>query len=289
MRWCHAGPAGRLRGRGRAWEVGNPARAHHRLFDQLAGRPVPRRPGRLEPPACGAVAAVAVRCAATPIVLLPRRDLAVWTAMSIASNRGRKRRSSSRAQAVADALRDARRLFFDELLDAPGCCAPSWRMRWANWWPPDGSAPTALPACVPCCCRRPSATPGAIGRLRRHQLSGIEDAGRWSLARARLPAADTAAAHGSRDGGARRPRAAAALRRGVLEAAGARGAVAAAVARAAARLPPAGGAWRNPRRALRRGSGRRAVRPARGDRAACAPCARAPTTANWSASAAAIR
>ncbi len=53
----------------------------------------------------------------TPIVLLPRRSMAVWT--SIAGNSGPQEiLLSSRAQAVADALQNAGALFFDELLDA---------------------------------------------------------------------------------------------------------------------------------------------------------------------------
>ncbi|HZY33053.1 MAG TPA: DEAD/DEAH box helicase, partial [Rhodanobacter sp.] len=52
----------------------------------------------------------------TPIVLLPRRDMAVWT--SVAASDPQEILLSSRAQAVADTLQEHGALFFDELLDA---------------------------------------------------------------------------------------------------------------------------------------------------------------------------
>ena len=82
----------------------------------------------------------------------------------------------------------------------------------------------------------------------RRRCFGMEDAGRWALAR-RARAGNRPS---GRDRRACRPHAAAALRRRVLAADRARGGVAAAVARAAARLSPARSARRDPRRALRR-------------------------------------
>jgi ATP-dependent helicase Lhr and Lhr-like helicase len=118
----------------------------------------------------------------TPIVLLPRRDMAVWTSVS-AGDDPQEILLSSRAQAVADALRERGALFFDELLDATrllrteledalGELVAAGRVSADSF---AGLRALLLPAA-----KRDG---GRHRRLRRHQLSGIEDAGRWSLAR----------------------------------------------------------------------------------------------------------
>ncbi|HWX64847.1 MAG TPA: DEAD/DEAH box helicase [Rhodanobacter sp.] len=118
----------------------------------------------------------------TPIVLLPRRDLAVWTSVSSA-NDPQEILLSSRAQAVADALREQGALFFDELIDATrllrteledalGELVAAGRVSADSF---AGLRALLLPAA-----KRDG---GRHRRLRRHQLNGIEDAGRWALAR----------------------------------------------------------------------------------------------------------
>jgi len=118
----------------------------------------------------------------TPIVLLPRRDMAVWTSVS-AGDDPQEILLSSRAQAVADALREQGALFFDELLDATrllrteledalGELVAAGRVSADSF---AGLRALLLPAA-----KRDG---GRHRRLRRHQLSGIEDAGRWALAR----------------------------------------------------------------------------------------------------------
>ncbi|HEV2682034.1 MAG TPA: DEAD/DEAH box helicase [Rhodanobacter sp.] len=118
----------------------------------------------------------------TPIVLLPRRDLAVWTSVSSASD-PQEILLSSRAQAVADALREQGALFFDELIDATrllrteledalGELVAAGRVSADSF---AGLRALLLPAA-----KRDG---GRHRRLRRHQLNGIEDAGRWALAR----------------------------------------------------------------------------------------------------------
>lgn len=117
----------------------------------------------------------------TPIVLLPRRSMAVWTAVS--AHEPQQALLSSRAQAVADALGGHGALFFDELLastrllrseleDALGELVAAGRVSADSF---AGLRALLLPAS-----RRDG---GRHRRLRRHQLSGIEDAGRWSLTR----------------------------------------------------------------------------------------------------------
>ncbi|WP_425543669.1 DEAD/DEAH box helicase [Rhodanobacter caeni] len=117
----------------------------------------------------------------TPIVLLPRREMAVWT--SIAERESTDAALSSRAQAVADALRDRGALFFDELMDAThllrtelenalGELVAAGQVRADSF---AGLRALLLPAA-----KRDG---GRHRRVRRHQLSGIEDAGRWSLVR----------------------------------------------------------------------------------------------------------
>ncbi len=118
----------------------------------------------------------------TPIVLLPRREMAVWTSIA-ADDDTQETLLSSRAQAVADALRERGALFFDELLeatrllrteleDALGELVAAGRVSADSF---AGLRALLLPAA-----KRDG---GRHRRLRRHQLSGIEDAGRWSLAR----------------------------------------------------------------------------------------------------------
>ncbi|KLD66421.1 ATP-dependent DNA helicase [Luteibacter rhizovicinus DSM 16549] len=117
----------------------------------------------------------------TPIVLLPRRQLPIWSAAAPAITD--ELPLSSRAQAVADALRDEGALFFDELAtstrllrteleDALGELVAAGRVTADSF---AGLRALLLPA---------SKRNGSRHRrTRRHLMSGIEDAGRWALAR----------------------------------------------------------------------------------------------------------
>ncbi|SFW68231.1 DEAD/DEAH box helicase [Luteibacter sp. UNCMF366Tsu5.1] len=117
----------------------------------------------------------------TPIVLLPRRQLPIWSAAAPVS--ADEVSLSSRAQAVVDALRDEGALFFDELAsttrllrteleDALGELVAAGRVTADSF---AGLRALLLPA---------SKRNGSRHRrTRRHMLSGIEDAGRWALAR----------------------------------------------------------------------------------------------------------
>lgn len=137
----------------------------------------------------------------TPIVLLPRREMAVWTSVASGDDL-QETLLSSRAQAVADALREQGALFFDELLDATrllrteledalGELVAAGRVSADSF---AGLRALLLPAA-----KRDG---GRHRRLRRHQLNGIEDAGRWSLARTTslLPSGEKVAPKGSEEG-----------------------------------------------------------------------------------------
>ena len=117
----------------------------------------------------------------TPIVLLPRRDMATW--MSVSAGDQQEAPPSSRAQAVADALRGQGALFFDELMsatrllraeleDALGELVAAGRISADSF---AGLRALLLPAA-----KRDG---GRHRRVRRHQFTGIEDAGRWALVR----------------------------------------------------------------------------------------------------------
>ncbi|MDG2538458.1 DEAD/DEAH box helicase [Dyella jiangningensis] len=121
---------------------------------------------------------------ATPIVLLPRRSVPVWA--STAANAGEVQDTpvSSRAQAVLDTLRDEGALFFDELMhathllrteleDALGELVAAGRITADSF---AGLRALLVPAAKRDARRH--------RRLRRHMLTGVEDAGRWSLVRA---------------------------------------------------------------------------------------------------------
>ncbi|UGB38160.1 DEAD/DEAH box helicase [Frateuria soli] len=137
---------------------------------------------------------------ATPIVLLPRRQMAIWTAMAT-GDQLQESLLSSRAQAVADALASQGALFFDELLDAThllrtelenalGELVAAGRVTADSF---AGLRALLLPAA-----KRDSRP---HRRARRHALSEIEDAGRWSLVRTVLPPAGEKVARKGSDGG----------------------------------------------------------------------------------------
>ena len=135
---------------------------------------------------------------ATPIVLLPRRSIAIWTSISNASN-VQDVLLSSRAQAVADTLREQGALFFDELQsatrllrteleDALGELVAAGRVSADSF---AGLRALLLPAA-----KRDA---GRHRRMRRHMMTSIEDAGRWALVRSASPSAQVEGANGKPD------------------------------------------------------------------------------------------
>jgi ATP-dependent Lhr-like helicase len=118
---------------------------------------------------------------ATPIVLLQRRNLKLWNALGAAQNpRGAP---SSRAQAVADALRAHGASFFDELAGATGLLHAELEDALAELVAAGrihSDSFAGLRALLVPASRRPSPQ---RRRGRRTALLGIADAGRWSLLR----------------------------------------------------------------------------------------------------------
>jgi ATP-dependent Lhr-like helicase len=137
----------------------------------------------------------------TPIVLLPRKQMAVWTSIAQEAS-PQESLLSSRAQAVADALSQHGALFFDELQsiahllrteleDALGELVAAGRASADSF---AGLRALLLPAAKREAPRH--------RRMRRHVFGGIEDAGRWSLVRSSLlPAGEQVSAEALPDAG----------------------------------------------------------------------------------------
>ena len=126
----------------------------------------------------------------TPIVLLARRRAALWASLSAAAD---PVKTSPRAQAVADCLREHGASFFDELMHGTGLLRSQLEEALAELvalgLATSDSFGGLRALLVPSSERRPI----AIGRRRRRTASfGMEGAGRWALIRAPRPAAPDA-------------------------------------------------------------------------------------------------
>ena len=202
---------------------------------------------RLRPPVgrTGDKSAGPVR--STPIALLPRRQMALWAALSPAPETAQP---SPRGRAVADYIGRHGASFFDEIVDGTRLLAPAGRGRAR---------------------RTGGARPRYLGQLRRiaRAARAVRQApaprpAPGDLRHGRCRPLGARPARGDpprrRDRRAHRAHLVAPLRHRLLAARRARGGVAAAVARIAARLPPAGSARRASRRPFRRRLCRGAVR-----------------------------
>ncbi|HSC10489.1 MAG TPA: ATP-dependent DNA helicase, partial [Rhodanobacteraceae bacterium] len=123
---------------------------------------------------------------ATPIVLLQRRNMPMWTALTVTPSPSAPN-LSSRAQAVADQLKDHGASFFDELVASTRLLHTELEDALAELVA--NGAVTAdsyagLRALLLPSSKRPSPT---RRRGRRTALFGIADAGRWSLLRRASP------------------------------------------------------------------------------------------------------
>ena len=117
----------------------------------------------------------------TPIVLLPRRQLSLWS--GLATLHAETAPLSSRAQLVADWLREHGASFFDELADGTGLLRTELENALAELVAQglvNADSFAGLRALLVPSSKRPAAhrRPG-----RRPSLWGIQDAGRWALTR----------------------------------------------------------------------------------------------------------
>ncbi|MGH8212855.1 MAG: Lhr family helicase, partial [Rhodanobacteraceae bacterium] len=118
---------------------------------------------------------------ASPIVLLPRKHLALWNSLGASTEEAPK--SSSRAQAIVEHLAQHGASFFDEIVsgsrllhaEAEDALAELVGAGLISADSFSGLRAMLLPAS--------KRNHPRHRRLRRHMLSGIEDAGRWSLIR----------------------------------------------------------------------------------------------------------
>jgi ATP-dependent Lhr-like helicase len=126
----------------------------------------------------------------TPITLLARREAALWAAPSASEE---SLAPSARAQAVANYIRKHGASFFDELVDGTGLLRPQVEDALAELVAlglvSSDSFGGLRALLVPSEQRRPIAS----GRRRRRTVPfGMEDAGRWALARRARPTATAA-------------------------------------------------------------------------------------------------
>ncbi|HEY3910229.1 MAG TPA: DEAD/DEAH box helicase [Stellaceae bacterium] len=120
----------------------------------------------------------------TPITLLARRHAGVWAALSATDEPARP---SARAQRVADCIRQYGASFFDELVEGSGLLRPQVEEGLAELVAlglVSSDSFAGLRALL-----MPSDRRGTRGgaRRRRTTLFGMEDAGRWALARRAAP------------------------------------------------------------------------------------------------------
>lgn len=121
----------------------------------------------------------------TPITLLARRHAALWASLSPAADAADP---SIRARAVSDYIREHGASFFDELVDGTGLLRPQVEEALAELVAlgvvNSDSFGGLRALLVPSDRRRPAAG----GRRRGAVTFGMEDAGRWALARRARPA-----------------------------------------------------------------------------------------------------
>jgi ATP-dependent Lhr-like helicase len=181
----------------------------------------------------------------TPIVLLARRNVPLWSALT---DQSEPAHLSSRAEAVAGYIREQGASFFDEIAEHVGmlpsevedALAELVALGMVNSDSFAGLRVLLLPSG-----RRAKSNSYAVRHKRRLALFGMADAGRWALVR--RPA--TAAAARGEEAVEQIVRTL--LRRDFLETPRARGELASALARHTSVLPSIGGARRNPRRPFR--------------------------------------
>ncbi|HEX2151466.1 MAG TPA: hypothetical protein VHG31_05640, partial [Stellaceae bacterium] len=123
----------------------------------------------------------------TPITLLARRHAPLWAALSPVPD---PERASGRARVIADFIRDNGASFFDELVDGTRLLRPQIEEALAEL------VALGLVSSDSFAGLRALLMPADKRRSRRGRaLFGMEDSGRWALARRPRPATATAAGH----------------------------------------------------------------------------------------------
>ncbi len=122
----------------------------------------------------------------TPITLLPRRHAPLWASLAPITDAAQP---SGRAQTVADCIREHGASFFDELVDGTGLLRPQVEEALAELVAlglvNSDSFGGLRALLVPSDRRKPAA---GARRRRRTVTFGMEDSGRWALARRARPA-----------------------------------------------------------------------------------------------------
>ncbi len=127
----------------------------------------------------------------TPVALMTRKNLALWTSLVRPAN-GESLRLSSRAQQVADTLAQHGASFFDDIaagLDMPRTFVEDALRELVAAGLVNSDGFSGLRALLLPAHRR---KPVSGGRRRRTALFGVEDAGRWALIRRKTPTANAA-------------------------------------------------------------------------------------------------
>jgi ATP-dependent Lhr-like helicase len=138
------------------------------------------RPRAPRPKGGGERGATPVRT--TPITLLARRHAALWASLSPTED---SIRPSSRGQAVADFIRQYGASFFDEIVEGTGLLRPQVEEALAELVAL-GVVTSDSFGGLRALLRKPDS-----GRRRRATMFGMENAGRWALARRAIPREDT--------------------------------------------------------------------------------------------------
>jgi ATP-dependent Lhr-like helicase len=146
---------------------------------------------RLTPPGSGASAVRAGPIRTTPVALLPRRAAAAWHRVAPA-NAADAPAVSARAQAVIDHLRAQGASFYDEIVEGSGLLRTQVEEALAELVAYGIATSDSFAGLRALLTPSEKRRPFSGGRRHRRALSGIEEAGRWSLRRRDPPVAASA-------------------------------------------------------------------------------------------------
>jgi ATP-dependent Lhr-like helicase len=134
----------------------------------------------------------------TPVALLPRRAAAIWQRVAPAPTT-HVVPVSARAQAVVDHLRQYGASFYDEIVDGTGLLRTQVEEALAELVALGIASSDSFAGLRALLTPSEKRRPFGGGRRHRRAVSGIEDAGRWSLRRREAPAATPARGYQAAD------------------------------------------------------------------------------------------